>query len=95
MVQIHTPLPIKKSESINMNFGDALEHIQKGFEVCRSGWNGKSMFLRLVNDWNGVVGELPTDAKLLPWIGMKTADNSFVPWLASQSDLLANDWILL
>jgi hypothetical protein len=29
---------------------------------------------------------------LLPWIGMHTADNCFVPWLASQTDLLANDW---
>ena len=28
----------------------------------------------------------------LPWIGMKTADNKFVPWLASQTDLLADDW---
>ena len=32
------------------------------------------------------------DATLLPWIGMKTADNGFVPWLASQTDVLANDW---
>jgi hypothetical protein len=29
---------------------------------------------------------------LLPWIGMKTADNKFVPWLASQTDILAGDW---
>jgi hypothetical protein len=34
-------------------------------------------------------GERP---ELLPWIGMKTADGKFVPWLASQTDLLANDW---
>lgn len=32
---------------------------------------------------------------LLPWIGMKTADDGFVPWLASQTDLLAEDWVLL
>lgn len=30
--------------------------------------------------------------ELAPWIGMKTADNKFVPWLASQTDLLASDW---
>jgi hypothetical protein len=30
--------------------------------------------------------------ELLPWIGMKTADNKFVPWLASQTDILAEDW---
>lgn len=30
--------------------------------------------------------------RLLPWIGMKTADDGFVPWLASQTDILAEDW---
>lgn len=32
------------------------------------------------------------EGAMLPWIGMKTADNKFVPWLASQTDVLANDW---
>lgn len=41
--------------------------------------------------------DLPDDTdpgriELLPWIGMKTADNKFIPWLASQSDILAEDW---
>lgn len=36
-------------------------------------------------DWDG-------PPRLLPWIGMKTADNCFVPWLASQTDLLCEDW---
>ena len=31
----------------------------------------------------------------LPWIGMKTADNKFVPWLASQTDVLAEDWCVV
>ena len=30
-----------------------------------------------------------------PWIGMKTADEKFVPWLASQTDMLAEDWVVL
>ena len=30
--------------------------------------------------------------RTLPWIGMKTADDTFVPWLASQTDMLAEDW---
>ena len=30
--------------------------------------------------------------EVAPWIGMKTADNKFVPWLASQTDILAEDW---
>lgn len=33
--------------------------------------------------------------KLLPWIGMKTADDKFVPWLASQTDILAEDWAVI
>lgn len=32
---------------------------------------------------------------MLPWIGMKTADNGFVPWLASQTDMLAEDWMIV
>ena len=39
--------------------------------------------------WNGDQSfALPT----LPWIGMKTADDKFVPWLCSQTDMLAEDW---
>lgn len=35
-----------------------------------------------------------TPGTMLPWIGMKTADNKFVPWLASQTDILATDWMI-
>lgn len=41
--------------------------------------------------FSGVLGTF----RCLPWIGMKTADDGFVPWLASQTDLLAEDWVLL
>ena len=51
------------------------------------------MWLQLIgaNDYDigdGLVGMI----SLLPWIGMKTVQDSFVPWLASQTDLLAEDW---
>lgn len=45
-----------------------------------------------------LVGPRPEDfavKRLAPWIGMKTADGCFVPWLASQTDLLAEDWVVL
>jgi hypothetical protein len=76
-----------------MNFGLAIEALKNGKKVARSGWNGKGMWLILVpaEDWNTDI-ENPTDAFPLPWIGMKTADNKFVPWLASQTDMLADDW---
>ena len=47
----------------------------------------------------GLYGLLDNEYKkqyeLLPWIGIKTADNKFVPWIASQSDLLANNWVIV
>lgn len=58
------------------------------------------MHLQLVEPYNdmGITDiqvEKVTSATLLPWIGMKTADNKFVPWLASQTDVLAEDWMIL
>lgn len=35
------------------------------------------------------------EGTMIPWIGMKTADNCFVPWLASQTDMLADDWCIV
>lgn len=75
-----------------MTFGLALEAMKRGAKVARAGWNGKGMWLLLVNNWNGQIGTMPPNYGLLPWIGMKTADDKFVPWLASQTDMLANDW---
>ena len=42
-----------------------------------------------------IISEIGLDIpkeNLSPWIGMKTADGKFVPWLASQTDMLAEDW---
>ena len=86
-----------------MDFGQAVRVVKNGIRVCRSGWNGKGMWLGLVHpDDDDIVPPRPTYAVAgiagyatngcLPWIGMKTADNKFVPWLASQTDVLAEDW---
>lgn len=77
-----------------MNFGAAIEALQSGCRVQRSGWNGKNMYLVLIP---GGTTEYPTlengkKTETLPWIGMLTAQGNFVPWLASQTDILANDW---
>lgn len=68
-----------------MNFGDALEALKAGKRVCRTGWNGKNMHLEI---------QFPDAASkmTLPYIFMYTADKNFVPWLASQTDMLAEDW---
>ena len=82
----------------NMSFSEALPALKAGYKVCRSGWNGKGMWLKLIGseDWTVSVNHLGDVVGLigLPWIGMKTADDGFVPWLASQTDLLADDWMV-
>lgn len=68
-----------------MKFGEAITALKQGKKVCRRGWNGKGMWLNL---------QVPDEhSKMtLPYIYMKTADNNLVPWLASQTDMLAEDW---
>ena len=74
-------------------FGLAVEAMKLGKKVARAGWNGKGMWLRLVSKGYFDIGcSVVEGADLLPFIGMKTADNCFVPWLASQTDVLADDW---
>lgn len=69
------------------NFGSAIEYLKEGLKVCRKGWNGKDMYLELqVSD--------KYSKMTLSYIYMKTADNNLVPWLASQSDILSDDWCL-
>lgn len=77
-----------------MDFGEALDHLKAGALVARSGWNGKAMYLGLCLSWNGIVRPDADEFKLLPFIYMRTAQADIVPWLASQTDLLAEDWIL-
>lgn len=76
-----------------MNFGKALEALKDGKKVVRAGWNGKGMWLVLVEARNYSVDAVRSGShSVLPWIGMKTAGDEFVPWLASQTDVLAEDW---
>lgn len=68
-----------------MNFGQAIEALKAGKRVRRSGWNGKGMWLAL---------QRPDEhSKMtLPYIYMSTVQENLVPWLASQTDVLAEDW---
>ena len=91
----------------NFSFGHAIELLKSGKKVARSGWNGKGMFLALVNgndaDYfinsrvfgTGVDGNTEKQLPILDAIYMKTADDKLVPWLASQTDVLANDWTIV
>lgn len=67
--------------------GWAIKQMHNGSKVTRPGWNGKGMWLALqIPDANSKM--------TLPYIYMKTADNNLVPWLASQTDILAMDWVI-
>lgn len=80
-------------ERTQFNFGDALNVLKAGGKVARKGWNGKGMYLRYIDNRNYKIHENFTDGCAeLSFIAMKTADNRIVPWLASQTDMLAEDW---
>lgn len=88
----------------NMTFGHAIEALKAGQRVARAGWNGRGMWLTLIQPKDdltphrreyAVFGMVSEVGPCLPWIGMKTADNKFVPWLASQTDMLSEDWLIV
>lgn len=92
-----------------MNFGQAIEALKGGKKVSRSGWNGKSMWLILVpgtpsatlkpgSPYHNALGL--ESCEILPHIDMWTINASgrraMLPgWLASQSDMLADDWSVI
>ncbi|AFU45647.1 hypothetical protein C380_09735 [Acidovorax sp. KKS102] len=85
---------------LSMTFGLAIEAMKMGKRVARAGWNGKGMWLGLVQGYeynpdDGRATVYALGCQKLPWIGMKTADGCFVPWLASQTDMLAEDWAVV
>lgn len=83
-----------------MDFGKALEALKVGHRVRRAGWNNKGMFIFLVNGSVFTVNREPllsimgagTEVTYRPHIDMKDAEGKIVPWLASQTDVLASDW---
>lgn len=81
-----------------MNFGQALEALKAGERVSRSGWVGKGMFLVPGSTFQvnrpPLLGIYPegTTINYRPHIDMKDAEGKVVPWLASQTDILADDW---
>jgi hypothetical protein len=83
-----------------VNFGEALTCIKAGNKVARAGWNGKNMFIFLVPGSVFKVNRPPllgiyeegTEIRYHAHVDMRTADGMVVPWLCSQTDMLAEDW---
>lgn len=86
-----------------MDFSEALKQIKSGEKITRSNWNGKGMFLFLVPGSTFKVNRHPllgiypegTEINYRSHIDMKTADGTIVPWVASQTDVLAEDWCVI
>lgn len=88
-----------------MNFGQAIEALKQGKKVARAGWNGKGMWLILVPGSLGIrpvagtpysKAGLTSNININPHVDMFTAQGDMQPgWLASQTDLLAEDWEVL
>ena len=91
-----------------MNFGQAIEALKEGKKVSRNGWNGKNMYLWLKppttikSDWckdpmlKDIVDNNGGEMEALGTICMKTADNKILTgWLASQTDMLSEDWFVI
>ena len=94
-----------------MTFGMAIEAMKQGKKVARAGWNGKGMWLCIplvdgpkeipaANVWGKPNAEYAEanggTVKVVPYITMKAADGSIVMgWLASQTDMLSDDWVIV
>ena len=77
-----------------MNFSQALDRLKAGAKIARSGWNGAGLWLEIQRP--------DAHSKMtLPYIFMSYPDNAQntpgarVPWLASQTDVLSTDWMVL
>lgn len=68
-------------------FENALSHVKRGGGITRKGWNGKGMVVRLQNPDN-------SSKMTLPYLYLEYPDGTKVPWLASQTDLLSDDWAM-
>ncbi|WP_141575896.1 DUF2829 domain-containing protein [Actinomadura sp. WMMA1423] len=86
-----------------MDFGQALERLRAGERLTREGWNGKGMFIVLqagyphgipinANTAQATGIKQGTVCRFRPYLMMRTVDADFVPWVASQTDILATDW---
>lgn len=76
---------IQMPEDITFEFQRALSFLKEGKRVARKGWNGKGMYLEL---------QVPDEHSKMkrPYIYITPDAESVIPWVASQADLLANDW---
>ena len=87
----------------SMTFGEAVQAMKAGQKVCRAGWNGKGMYVVLMEGYpNGVPASKETAIKhnispgdivrIRPYMALMTAQGDIACWAPSGSDSLATDW---
>lgn len=92
-----------------VNYGEVLSALKLGKKAQRVGWNGKNMWIALMpgvkslpakDFWNPHAAKFAEEnggqAEILPYFIFKTADNKILMgWLASQTDMVAEDWVIM
>lgn len=84
-----------------MDFSEALKLVKAGEAIARKGWNAKDQYVYLVpaNKYQAVTDvarlQFGNFVPYRAYLAIKTVQNDVVPWLASQSDLLAEDWLVV
>lgn len=84
----HPDTPAPPVNVTGLGFGAAIAYLKAGKKVSRAGWNGKGMWLAL---------QTPDEHSKMrqPYIYMSPVGGALVPWLASQTDMLAEDWCVV
>lgn len=109
MIADETNCPVLGGKA-TFTFGDAIKYMKRGLRVARKGWNGKGMYVFYASDFQfGTKADLsefnPTEepecteenaVDVYDCLVLRTADKKLQPgWLASQSDMLAEDWMFV
>ena len=71
-----------------MTFSNALEAVKAGKKIQRKGWNGKGL-------WIEIQRPNENSKMTLPYLYLNYPNGNRVPWLASQTDMLEEDWIII
>jgi hypothetical protein len=81
-------MTVQTIDPSQFSFGVAIDMLKQGRRVARAGWNGKGMWIAL---------QVPDEHSKMrrPYVYMSDAHGLLVPWLASQTDVLADDWMAL
>lgn len=102
---------MSQENSVKSDFGEAIKALKQGKRVARKGWNGKGMFLFLLPAQDGIPTRVIHDPNLKRVIEDEVGGDTFdaygsicmftagkkilTGWLASQTDMLAEDWVIL